>query len=401
VVAHFRRRTALGFTFFANGALFATWVSRIPSVRDRAGLSDAAMGLVLLLLGAASVVSLPLASLLVARWGSARVMRATLLTACLVLPLVGAARSVQVLAPSLAGLGASLGAMDLAMNAEASRLEIDLRRSNMSRLHALFSLGGLVGAGLGALFAAGGWLPVKHFPVVAASLAVFAFGVDPHASPAPSTQMPRVPSLAWPSRAVARIGLVAACASVVEGGLSDWGALFLRDAIGATASAAAAGYATFSVAMTVGRFGGDGLIDRWGAMALVRAGSLLAGSALALALWTRNESVTFAALALAGLGMATVFPIVFSVAGSLHGADEPHAIAAVATLGYGAGLVSPPAIGFAATWTSLPTALWVLVLACATLAAAAGRLGDRRPAAMTHRDLGRATKRRREEPGWN
>jgi fucose permease len=136
---------------------------------------------------------------------------------------------------------------------------------------------------------------------------------------------------------------------------------------------AATGFAAFSLTMMVGRFTGDRLIDRFGRVRLLTAGAAVAGTALAAALLWGDTRAALVAFALAGLGMSTMFPIAFSVAGTLGGAAPGAAIATVATMAYGAGLAGPPLIGFLAAATSLPVALSVLVVAAAAIATFAGR----------------------------
>jgi fucose permease len=169
--------------------------------------------------------------------------------------------------------------------------------------------------------------------------------------------------LAWPTADVLAIGTIAAFAAIVEGGVADWSGLYLQQSLGSPADRAPAGFAAFSVTMMIARFAGDRFIDRVGRRALLRWGPLLTAFALGTALLLPSVPIAIAAFALAGLGMATVFPIAFGEAGAVS--HRPgHAIAAVATMAYGAGLLGPPAIGFVADLTSLPRALGTLVLAC-------------------------------------
>jgi fucose permease len=365
-------RLAVAATFFINGAVFATWVSRIPGVKEALGLSSSRLGLALLAIGVGTVTSLPLTSFLIGRFGSRRYLIASALGCCVALTLAGAAPSYALLLPALLFYGAMLGGMDVAMNAQASLLERQARRSLMSSLHGLWSLGGLCGSALAGLVAARGLAPQTHFALVAGALALLiapaARGLVPDAVSAA-----RPPALAWPERKVVAFGAVAGCGAVIEGGIADWIGVFLRDSLGAGVSLAAGGFAFFSFAMMAARFAGDRLIDRVGQLAMLRGGSLLAGTALAAALLLRQPAVVIAALVLAGLGMATVFPIAFSGAGALPGAPG-HAIAAVATMAYGAGLLGPPVIGFVADATSLPLALGLLVAACFGIVLLAQRL---------------------------
>ena len=376
--------------FFANGVIFSSWVSRIPDVKAGAGLNEAQLGLALLAMGVGTFLALPPVSWLLARFGSKPVSIISALGCCLLLPLAGRAPTLPWLIPVLLPFGAVLGAMDVGMNAQASTLEKQAGRSIMSSFHGVWSLGALTGASLGGVFASRGHMPAAHFLVMAAAMSIvvllagMALLRDPHLSTSPAGADAPPPRLAWPSRPVLAIGFVAACGAIVEGGLADWSALYLRESLGQTAAFATSGYAAFSLAMMVGRFGGDRLIDGVGGLALLRGGGLLAGLAIAGALLVPHPLVVVGALAVAGLGMCAVFPIAFSAAGVLPSVLPGPAIAAVATMAYGAGLLGPPLIGFAAGATSLRAALGLLVLGCGVIALVAGRLNLRPPRHASH-----------------
>ena len=371
-------RTAVATAFFVNGVLFGTWVSRIPAVKASVSLSEATLGIALLCMGLGTLLALPITTLLFGRFGSRPVVGAAALSCCLVLPLAGGAPSLRSLAATLVCFGAAMGTMDVAMNAQAALLERTAGRSIMASFHGLWSLGGLAGAGLGAVFAARGSEPLHHFVPVSAALAVVGVASTRgllRDRPDARSARPR----AWPSRRALAVGLLASCGAVIEGGIAEWSGVYLRESLGAPASVAATGFAVFSLTMMVGRFTGDRLIDRLGRVRLLTGGSALTGAALAGALWWGDARAALVAFALAGLGMSTVFPIAFSVAGTLGGTAPGHAIAAVATMAYGAGLAGPPLIGFAAALTSLPIALWVLVVAATAITAFAGRAVRGRP----------------------
>jgi fucose permease len=332
-------------------------------------------------MGAGTVAGLPLTSSLLGRQGSRRVALGAGLLACAALAVAGQGRSLAALLPVLAVLGAALGAMDVAMNAQAALFEGRAGRSIMSSFHGLFSLGALAGAALAGTSARRAVGPGPHLAAVAAILGlvllVVGRGLLVEEAPAGGTR------LGWPSRAVARIGLVAACAAVVEGGIADWSGLYLRDALATSAAFAAGAYGGFSLAMMVGRLAGDRVIDRFGRVAVVRGGAALTAVALATSLAVARGGFAAAALAVAGLGICTIFPVAFSAAGQAGGAAPGPAIAAVATMAYGAGLLGPPAVGFVAGASSLPLALWLLVAAATGIVALAGSLsapGSRSPA---------------------
>jgi len=362
--------------FLAHGALFATWASRIPDVKDRIGAADARMSAAFLALAVGSIAGQPLAGVALGRYRSAQVTGACALAACAVLPLAGATRSLPALVALLVPFGATLGGMDVAMNAQGVLVERAAGRSLLSSLHGLWSVGTLAGAALGAVFA-GRRCPVPaHFLAIPSVLAlvVAAYG---RRLLAEERTAPPAARFAWPSAGVVRVGLVAACAALVEGGIADWSALYLRDSLGSSAGLAATGFSAFSLAMLLGRFAGDRVVDRFGGARVARAGSLLAALAIALALATHGPGVAVAGFLLAGLGVCTIYPIAFGIAGRAEEGGAGQSLAAVATMGNGASLVGPAVIGFVAGRSSLRFALSLLALAGASSVALAGYLGDR------------------------
>jgi MFS family permease len=368
-----RVRAAISAVFLINGLQFSSWAARIPSVKERAGLSDARLGIALAAMAVGTFLALPISGAVMARFGSRAVTGVSVLATCLALPLAGLAQGLPSLFLALAYLGASLGAVDVSMNAQASALEKAAGRSLMASFHGLWSVGALVGATLGGRLAASGVAPALHFAALSLTLVPLGMLAARGLAAEPPAAGERPPILAWPARAVVRVGLMTACAAIVEGGIADWSGVYLRG-LGTGPGAAAAGYAAFSLAMAVGRVGAaDRLIDAVGPAAVLRAGTLTAALALACGLLLHRPAVAVAAFAACGLGMAGVFPIAFSAAAKVPGTVPSTAIAAVATMAYGASLAGPPGIGFLATLTSLPLALALLVLLCLLITLTARR----------------------------
>lgn len=365
-----RFRTAV--LFFVNGMLFATWVSRIPDVKSDLHLGDARLGVALFTMALGTLAALPLSRLLIQRFGAADVTRMSALACCLALAAAGAAPSLPLLLAALPAFGASLGVMDVAMNSQASHLEQAMSRSIMASFHGLFSLGGLSGAVTGSVLAACA-VPRAHHLVALASalglLTLLAGSRGEGAAPAAARM-----SLAHLPRGVLLVGLVATCGATVEGGIAEWSAVYLRDELHTGAGFAPVGFAAFSLAMMVGRFAGDRLLDAWGRVAVLRAGAALAALALLVTLLAGHPWVAVAGFGVAGLGLATVFPIAFGSAGRLEGVAPGAAIATVAAMGYGGGMLGPPCIGFLSGATTLPWALGTLVVLSAAMALLSGVL---------------------------
>lgn len=378
-------RWAVSELFLMNGALFGTWVSRIPAIQTERGLSHGRLGLALLALALGALVSMPMAGRLSSRIGSDRVCRTNAIIFCLTLPLLALTPGFVVLALGLFAFGLTHGALDVSMNAQAVAVERAYGRPIMSSFHALFSLGGLLGAALGGVAASFGVAPLWHFAAMSLALlavtAVWALPFllsDRHEETETETTTARVrPSPARP-RGLVIIGVVAFCVMMGEGAMADWTGVFLRRELHSSEGLAAAAYAAFSIAMAATRFVGDGLIARIGAVGLARASGILAAGGLALALLSASPVLALVGFGLVGLGFATVVPMAFSAAGQMPGVPASVAIAVASTIGYFGFLVGPPLIGFIAEFLGLRSALTVILVTSLLIAVLAPAVRVRR-----------------------
>ncbi len=332
------------------------------------GLSAAELGIGLFGASVGSVVSLPLAGWLLARYGSEWVTRLALLLFSAAVGLPALAANLPLLFLTLlvyAGIG---GILDVAMNTQAAAVEAIYGRSIMSSFHALYSLGTMSGAALGGLVAGLGVPALPHLLALSAVLVVADFFVARRLLPVQIAPTERGSAFARPSRALIGLGIIAFCAVVSEGAMADWSAVYLSRSLNATAGLAAAGYATFSLAMAMLRFSGDRLIQRLGAVTMVRSGGLLAALGLGLALLVGQTWAALIGFGCVGLGLATIFPVVMSAAARIPNLTPGVAITMVATAGYSGFLAGPPLIGFVAQAFNLPLALGIVVISSAAIA---------------------------------
>jgi len=369
-------RCAVSALFFVNGAILASWVPYVPMVKQRLGIGDGLLGVVLLFMAIGALGALPFAGTLVGRLGSRTVSVGAGLGLCLSLPLPILAPTPFLVALALLFFGAFNSTLDVAMNAQAVEVEQRRGRALMSSFHAMFSVGGLAGALLSSVIAAAGVGAADHI-LAAALLGSVAILIARSAliavAPSPS------PVFVRPTRGLLGLGVLALCALLAEGAIGDWSAVYLMDSRGASQSVAAAGFAAFSLAMAGGRFAGDH-VARWlGAACLLRLSGALAAGGLLLALIVKEPVIAIAGFGLVGLGVANLIPVIFSAAGRAYAVAPGHGLAAVATTGYVGFLAGPPAIGLAAEVAGLPAALGIVALACAAVAIAARLAGDRIP----------------------
>ena len=367
--------------FLIHSTISGTWAPRLPAIKRSLELSDGELGTALVGLAIGLLLGTRLAGAPVDRFGSRTVMRAgfPLLCASVVLPAL--AGGVVTLLLALFVLGTLSGFLDVAMNAHGIEVERHLGRPLLSALHGLWSVGLGAGAGIAAIAAAAGADPLLHFALIGAALAAASAllmgGLLPPAR-APSAEPAAKGAAAW-TPALALLGVIAFCSFVGEGAASDWSAVYLSQELSASPGVAAGAFVAFATAMAASRFAADPLRARFGAVRLVRGGSLLAATGLLLGLVVHAQAAAIAAFALVGAGLAPIVPIAFSAAGHLDPSATGRLVGRVATVGYVGSVVGPMIIGWAAEAVGLRTALGlvaVLALAVAATARAVAPAAD-------------------------
>lgn len=365
-------RRAVGAIFLLNGVLFATWAVNIPGVRDALHLSQGQVGLVLLCFGLGSLFTMPQTGGWIARWGSDQVTRVAAVSSMLLLALPFLMPNLLTLGLSLALLGAANGTLDVAMNAQGVTVEKALKRPIMSRLHAYFSLGSVLGAALGTLLV--GRVPMlAHVLLVAVITAGLSYWAGRFLIPDPKPNGAQEPqaqtagsghSAPRLSPAVLLLGALCFLGMLSEGANYDWTALYFRDVLHVAGGNAGIGYTVFVMCMTLGRWFGDRFRSRFGDEAMVRGGAAITTIGLSLALLVREPLPAVLGFALSGIGLSNVVPVMYGTAGH---ALAGRGIAQVATIGYCGFLLGPPAIGFVAEHVGLPAALGIATLGAALI----------------------------------
>jgi predicted MFS family arabinose efflux permease len=365
-------RLATRLAFLVAGFGVACWAPLVPFAKQRVGVDDAVLGLLLLCIGLGSVVAMVITGALSARYGSKPIIVAAGLGLAVVLPLLTVASTPLTLAVALLAFGAFLGSLDVAMNIHAVDVERAQGRPSMSGFHALFSVGGFIGSAvmtfllslrIGTLAST---LPCAALMVVAITTAWPRLLVSVHVSDGPLVAVPR--------GVVLLLAGLAAITFLVEGALLDWSALLITGKGLVSAARGGLGYLFFSIAMTAGRFGGDALTARIGDRAAVFWGGLLAIAGFAVLLLAPTVTLAMSGFVLIGLGASNVVPVLFRHAGSQRAMPSALAVAAITTTGYAGQLAGPAGVGMIAKAVGLPAAFWVLAVllclvpACARLA---------------------------------
>jgi predicted MFS family arabinose efflux permease len=343
--------------FLAAGFVMACWAPLIPFVKGNVGANDAQFGLLLLCLGIGSVIAMPLTGYISARTGARRMILLGGLGLVLVLPVLSALTEPAALAVALLVFGASLGTIDVAMNVHAAEVETTRGRPLMSGFHAMWSVGGILGAG-GMTFALSHGVSPVGGALAGSALALAALGYAwPRFLPGGGVEPP---PLVRPRGIVLLLAVLAAITFLVEGAVLDWSALLLLDRSLVEPAQGGLGYLLFSAAMTLGRLTGDWVVGRVGARRVLFWGGLLTVAGFSPVLLSDAPALALSGFVLIGLGAANLVPVLFSLAGRQTLMPPGLAIAAVTTTGYAGILLGPAAVGFVSHMTSLSFAFWML-----------------------------------------
>ncbi|MGQ0565799.1 MAG: MFS transporter [Gemmobacter sp.] len=373
-------RWAVAAMFTANGFVMGAFAPQIPLLLPRHGITKPELGLLLLTLGIGAVLAMLFAGKIIARIGSRRTLTVFALALAPVLPAVVLAPSVPVLAVAMAAMGAVVGCMDVAMNAQAVEVERRLGRAIMSSSHGFWSLGGFVGAGLGGLVIAsqGAEAHALAVGVIVALIVAVALRFLPDSAVTPVADEPRT-RLFPRDGSLWLLGLISLLCMVPEGAVLDWGALYIQQDLGADVAQSGLAYSFFAGAMALMRFLGDGLRNRFGAVRTLRVSGLIGAAGLMGAALAPSAEVAILAFAVAGIGVANMVPVVFSAAGNHPGMASGAAISVVTMVGYSGILVAPTSIGVLAEVVGFRTTFagLALLLLAVVAAAARARAADR------------------------
>ncbi|MCV2490961.1 MFS transporter [Geodermatophilus sp. YIM 151500] len=375
-----RARAAVSAVFFLNAVLYANLVPRLPDIKDRLDLSNAALGSAIAAMPLGALLAGLLAPVLIQRLGSAKVAALGLVVLAVAVAGLPLAPAWIVFAALMLVVGALDAVVDVAQNAHGFRVQRAYGRSIVNAFHALWSIGAVVGGLLGSA-AAGLSVPLGvHLAASAAVFSVLAVVAYRFLLPGPEDAERTSPVDIEPDPAAPRrrllghvsgrtlvllgvLGLLASCEAFVQDAGSTWGALYMRGEVGAGAAVGGLAFVALQVAMTAGRLVGDRVVDRFGQRRVVRVGGVVTAAGMGLALAVPSVGTAIVGFALAGLGVATLVPAVMHTADELPGLPHGVGLTVVTWLLRVGFLVSPSVIGIVADASSLRVALVGVVLA--------------------------------------
>ena len=344
--------------FFIGGFGTATWAPLVPLLRERLMVGDDVLGMLLLCIGVGSLLTMPLSGALAMRLGCRRVVMTAAVLFATILLLVSCVDTLSLAVPIVLIFGAVMGCIDVVVNIVAVLVEKGIGRRIMSGMHAFWSLGGFVGAGLyGVWVGLLGLTPFQSTAIAAGLIllltAVFGRHLIPYGGGGGAL-------LALPRGIIVFVGMTAFIAFLSEGAVMDWGGVYLTTVRGMDLALAGTGYSVFSAAMLMMRFLGDRVVQRIGALPVAVGGALLAFGGILLVMFAPVDALLYVGFFAIGIGSANIVPVFFSLMGRQNVMPVSAAVSAVSTMGYLGILAGPAAIGFVSSLTTLQTAFAML-----------------------------------------
>ncbi|HVS96128.1 MAG TPA: MFS transporter [Puia sp.] len=368
-------RIAVSAFFFLAGLCYSSWCSRIPDIRQRLHLDNAALGGVLMGLPVGLLTSLPLAGWLVAKYGSRPIAITAALLYASILPVLDLVSAPWQLVATLVAFGMCGNLLNISMNTQAIGTEALYGRTIMASYHGLWSLAGFAGGSIGTLFTELAWSPWQHFLVITAAAFLVVATMAGRLVPGDEGAGGDRPIFARPDRSLITLGVIAFCSMICEGSMFDWSGVYFQKVVHPPKGLVAIGYTAFMCTMASGRFIGDWLTTRWGIRRILRISGLLTATGLLVAILFPYLLPALAGFLLVGAGVSSVVPLVYSAAGRSKVLSPGVALAAVSTIGYLGFLFGPPFIGFIAQASGLRVSLGLIAVLGSVVALLASKIG--------------------------
>ena len=354
-------RMAVSVFFFIAGFVFASWASRIPDIKNHLHLSDAGLGSVLLALPAGLMTGLPLAGYLVSRYGSKKIMIAGAFLYPAILLLLGFADTTWQLTAALFMFGFCGNLLNISINTQAVGVEAIYGRSIMASFHGLWSLAGFSGAAASTLMIAYKLTPFQHFCIIFTTAVILIFAAYKHTLPHDSGNT-KQPVFAKPDNAILKLGMIAFGSLVCEGTMFDWSGVYFEKVLHVPNALRTVGYIAFMSSMAAGRFIADWLVTKFGVKQMLQISGIIICSGLLTAVILPYIVPATIGFLLVGLGVSSVVPLIFGLAGKSTTMSPGAALAALSTVGFLGFLLGPPLIGFIAQAAGLRWSFTVIAI---------------------------------------
>jgi MFS family permease len=355
-------RIAISIFFFISGFGYSTWASRIPSIQQQLNLNEAELGAVLFALPIGLMCTMPLTSFLLRRFSSNRIMLYGCLLFNLILCLPGLTSSILQLALVLLCFGSARNLLNISMNAQAVAVQSFYKKSIITTFHAIWSVAGFAGAGLGYFMVKYDVAPIYHLPIVGILLCLISLLAYPNTLTQPTIKEEKKPFFSLPDKYILKYALICFACMACENTMYDWGIIYFEKTIVNSASVSTIAFVVYMITMTISRFLGDKIVNSFGVVNILKYSGWLIFIGLMMSVLFPYSYILLIGFGMVGIGVSCIVPLIFSLVGKSTKTNTGTAIAAVSTIGYLGFLIVPPLVGFVAHLTNLRWAFGIISL---------------------------------------
>jgi MFS family permease len=355
-------RIANAVFFFLSGFGYASWASRIPTIQSKLHLNEAQLGGILFAMPIGLLVTLPVTGQLLSKYSSRRIMFFGGLFFSVVLACIGFSESVWQLVLALFCFGVSRNLFNISTNAQAVAVQALYSRSIMANFHGIWSLAGFAGAAVGYFMVYYNISTGVHLLWVSIVLIVISIWFIKNTIYQEPVPQPKKKFFTLPDKPLIVFALICFACMACENTMYDWSGIYFEKAVLVPKAKATQGFVVYMIAMTLGRFVGDAVVNRVGIKTLLRYSGILIFCGLMLAVLLPHPVIAIIGFVMVGLGVSCIVPMVFQMAGRSTTMSSGTALASISSIGYLGFLLVPPFIGFIAQAAGLRWSFGLIAL---------------------------------------
>lgn len=354
------QRFALSVYFLLSGICFSSWASRIPTIKEIFNFSEEQLGSMLMIMPASAIIGIPLSGWLVSKYDSRIPQQFAYILFALSLLLIGFSTSLLILILSLFLFALSLRVINITINTQSISLQEKFDKRIIGSFHGLWSVGGILGVLFTTVMLQFKVSIQTHFLIVALFTLASAFIAYPYLIKNDKSKNGNKFKLGKPNKYIMLLGLMLFFAAICEGGIYDWNGLYFKDVV--KVEVFTYGYLLFMICMSISRLTIDKIIDHFGMEKLYFISAILIICGMSIAILFPQFWIALIGFCLTGIGVASLFPMTFILAGKAKKYSTGIVISIIGTYSTVGMFLGPPLIGYLAEYFGLQRAFIVFII---------------------------------------
>lgn len=355
-----KQRIALSTYFFLSGICFATWASRIPTIKSFFNFNEAELGTILLAMPISSLIGLPISGWLISKFDSRVPLIVAFVFFSISLTLIGFATTPFLLVAAVCFFSFCMRIINISMNTQSITLQKKFEKRVVGAFHGLWSTGGLIGVGFSTLMVKMNISIQVHLIVISILTLLIASIAYQYTLKNDKSSSGNKLILGKPDPFILYLGVIIFLGAICEGGMFDWSGVYFKEVV--KEEVFTYGYLMFMLTMAISRFFSDRLVNQIGLQKTYILSSVVISSGMLIAILFPYFWSALFGFCLVGFGTAAIFPMTLTLAGTSKKYSPGMAISIITTYGIFGMLLGPPLIGYLAHAFNLQKAFLIFVI---------------------------------------